>query len=85
MSTLAYFGGEPAIKKEEIPEKHLFGWPIITEEDEEHEDRYRNGKPYSETCGPAPDPLPAALRSAGRRRSSRGRAHGQPGGDEAQH
>lgn len=34
MSTLAYFGGEPAIKKEEAPEKHLFGWPIITEEDE---------------------------------------------------
>ncbi len=34
MSTLAYFGGTPAIKKEEAPEKYLFGWPIITEEDE---------------------------------------------------
>ena len=34
MSTLAYFGGTPAIKKEEAPEEHLFGWPIITEEDE---------------------------------------------------
>ena len=34
MSELAYFGGTPAIKKEETPEKYLFGWPIMTEEDE---------------------------------------------------
>ena len=34
MSRLAYFGGEPAIKKDEVPQKYLFGWPIRTEEDE---------------------------------------------------
>ena len=34
MSALAYFGGAPAICKEEVPQKHLFGWPIMTEEDE---------------------------------------------------
>ena len=34
MSELAYFGGKPAIVKAESPDKHLFGWPIITEEDE---------------------------------------------------
>ncbi len=34
MSELAYFGGTPAIVKDETPDKHLFGWPIINEEDE---------------------------------------------------
>ncbi len=49
MSELAYFGGTPAIKKEETPEKHLFGWPIITEEDEAAAlDVIRNNK-YSGT------------------------------------
>ena len=32
MEKLAIFGGTPAI--ENAPEKHLFGWPILTEEDE---------------------------------------------------
>ena len=34
MSELAYLGGTPAIKKEDVPKKQLFGWPIITSEDE---------------------------------------------------
>lgn len=34
MSDLAYFGGTPAIDPKQIDEKHLFGWPIMTEEDE---------------------------------------------------
>jgi len=36
MSTekLAILGGEPLIQGE-VPVKHLFGWPIITQEDEE--------------------------------------------------
>ena len=33
MSELAYFGGTPAINKNEVP-KDLFAWPIMTEEDE---------------------------------------------------
>lgn len=32
MEKLALFGGTPAIQ--DAPEKHLFGWPILTEEDE---------------------------------------------------
>ena len=35
MSELALLGGTPAINKEEIPRKHLFGWPIRTQEDED--------------------------------------------------
>ena len=34
MSELAYFGGTPAISLDKDTEKHLFGWPIMTEEDE---------------------------------------------------
>ena len=34
MSELAYFGGNPAIVRSQEEDKRLFGWPIITEEDE---------------------------------------------------
>lgn len=34
MSELAYFGAEPLIKESETPKNHLFGWPIMTDEDE---------------------------------------------------
>lgn len=34
MSELAYFGGKAAIAPSQEIKKHLFGWPIITEEDE---------------------------------------------------
>ena len=34
MSELAYFGGTPAFSLDKETNKRLFGWPIITEEDE---------------------------------------------------
>ncbi len=34
MSELAYYGGTPALDLNNTPTKHLFGWPIMTEEDE---------------------------------------------------
>ena len=40
MSELAYLGGTPAIKKEDVPKKQLFGWPIITSEDENAAELY---------------------------------------------
>ena len=49
MSELAYFGGTPAIDIKNVPSKRLFGWPIITEEDEAAAlDVIRNNK-YSGT------------------------------------